>query len=253
MVPENWLAFPTGILIATVVSAIGLGGGILWMPFFLIVMKLRPETAVLTSLLIQTAGMTSGSIAFFMQKKVDVKLALIMLAIAFPGIIAGACLANVLPAHYIEIILGVMVMMTAFVFVSTNEKYTELGEPRAEYDRIPKYSWVPAFASVISGMLSISMSEWLIPVMRSKLSLRMSAAIATCIVIAMGTCLMGSTIHLIMGGKANFAIVAYGVPGVLIGGQIGPRITTRINERMLKEIFIFLLTLVGIHLIYNSY
>ena len=253
MIPENWIAFPTGILIATVVSAIGLGGGILWMPFFLIVMKLRPETAVITSLFIQTAGMASGSVAFFMQKKVDVKLALIILAIAFPGIMAGACLANILSSHLIEVVLGVMVMMTAFVFVSTNEKYTELGEPKADYAKIPKYSWVPALSSVVSGMLSISMSEWLIPVMRSKLSLKMSGAIATCIVIALGTCLMGSAIHLLMGGKANFSIVMFAVPGVLIGGQIGPRITTRINERLLKEIFIFLLTLVGIHLIYNSF
>jgi hypothetical protein len=40
---------------------------------------------------------------------------------------------------------------------------------------------------------------------------------------------------------------------VIIGGQIGPRFSERINERMLKEVFIFLLTLIGIHLIYNSY
>ncbi len=64
MIPETWFAFPTGILIATAASAMGLGGGILWMPFFLIVMKLRPETAVVTSLLIQSAGMASGSVAW---------------------------------------------------------------------------------------------------------------------------------------------------------------------------------------------
>jgi penicillin amidase len=44
-----------------------------------------------------------------------------------------------------------------------------------------------------------------------------------------------------------------GVPGVIIGGQVGPWFTEKINERMLKEVFIFLLTLIGIHLIYNSY
>ena len=35
--------------------------------------------------------------------------------------------------------------------------------------------------------------------------------------------------------------------------QLGPRLAERINDRVLKEIFIFLLTLIGIHLIYNSY
>jgi len=59
--------------------------------------------------------------------------------------------------------------------------------------------------------------------------------------------------HLLMGGRAEPAVILWALPGVILGGQIGPRITTRINERLLKEIFIFLLTLLGIHLIYNAY
>jgi uncharacterized membrane protein YfcA len=30
------LAFPAGVIIATLASAVGIGGGILWMPFFII-------------------------------------------------------------------------------------------------------------------------------------------------------------------------------------------------------------------------
>jgi len=85
------------------------------------------------------------------------------------------------------------------------------------------------------------------------LSLRMSNAIATCIFITFGTSILGTFTHLMMGGKADLSLVLFAVPGVIIGGQIGPRVTKQINERLLKEIFIFLLTLIGIHLIYNSY
>jgi len=253
MMSESWTAFPVGILIATVVSSIGLGGGIFWMPFFLIVMKLRPEVAVLTSLLIQAAGMGSGAIAFFRQKSVDHRLGLFLLVIAVPGITAGAHIAKKIEAAHIEVILGLIVMMTAFLFVSSNQKYDDMGNPRADIRTAYRYSWAVVLASVMSGMLSVSMSEWLIPIMRSKLSLRMSIAIGTCIFITFGTCVIGATVHLLTGGTANFSIVLYAVPGVIIGGQIGPRITKRINERLLKEIFIFILTLVGIHLIYNSY
>jgi uncharacterized membrane protein YfcA len=56
-----------------------------------------------------------------------------------------------------------------------------------------------------------------------------------------------------MGRAASPGVVVWAVPGVVLGGQIGPRITRRINERMLKDVFTFLLTLVGIHLIYNAY
>jgi len=253
IINEPWIAFPVGILIATVVSSIGLGGGVLWMPFFLIILKLRPDTAVLTSLLIQTAGMASGTIAFLLQKKVDYKLGLVLLSIAVPGITAGSHFSKHLKASHMELIIGILVMTTAFLFVSSAQKYEDIGEAKADLKRVPRYSWIVIFASVISGMLSISMSEWLIPIMRSKFSLRMSHAIATCIFIAFGTCLIASSVHLFIGGKPNLAIVFWAAPGVIIGGQIGPRITQRINERVLKEIFVFLLTLIGIHLIYNSY
>lgn len=248
-----WITFPAGILISAAVSSIGLGGGILWMPYFLIIYELSPETAVLTSLLIQTAGMGSGSIAFFRQKRVDHKLGLLLLAIALPGIAGGAYVAYNIEAPHMEMILGILVMTTAFIFVSSNQKYEDLGETDADLKQVYRNSWIVILASVMSGMLSVSMSEWLIPVMRTRLSMKMSNAIATCIFIAFGTCIAGSCIHMAIGGRPCLALVFWGIPGVLIGGQIGPRITQRINERLLKEIFIFLLTLVGIHLIYNSY
>ena len=104
-----------------------------------------------------------------------------------------------------------------------------------------------------SGMLSISMGEWLVPMLRTKLSMKMSCSIGTSIAIIFGTCIAAAAAHLLMGGQAELGVVLWAAPGVIIGGQIGPRIATRINERLLKEIFVFLLTLIGIHLIYNAY
>jgi len=127
---HTWLAFPTGILIATVASAIGIGGGVLWMPFLLIVLNIRPDNAVLTSLMIQTAGMGSGSIAFFLQKRIDYRLALLFLIVALPGIFSGAYLLGHLKSSQMEMILGVLVMTTAFLFVSSNQKYDDVGKKK---------------------------------------------------------------------------------------------------------------------------
>ena len=104
-----------------------------------------------------------------------------------------------------------------------------------------------------SVMLSISMGEWLVPMLRTKLSMKMNSSIVTSIAIIFGTCIAAATAHQLMGGQAELGVVLWAAPGVIIGGQIGPRIATRINERLLKEIFVFLLTLIGIHLIYNAY
>jgi uncharacterized membrane protein YfcA len=253
MMLDPWTTFPVGILISAAVSAIGLGGGVLWMPFFLIVLKLSPETAVLTSLMIQTAGMGSGSVAFYKQNRIDGPLSAAIMVVAAPGIAAGAFAASRIDAAQMEMILGVMVMLTALLFVSSNQKYDDEGQTRVHYKNAFRNAWVVVPASILNGMLSVSMSEWLIPAMRGRMGLRMSNAIGSCIFIAFGACIIGVAVHLLFGTRPDLAIVLWGAPGVIIGGQIGPRITTRINERLLKEIFIFLLTLVGIHLIYNSF
>ena len=152
-----------------------------------------------------------------------------------------------------RVILGLLVMATALWFVSSNQKYDDEGTERVKLPKAFRYSWIVALMAVGSGMLSVSMGEWLVPMMRGKLALRMTNAIGTSIFIIFGTCIAGSAIHIFMGGSPDLAVASWAIPGVIIGGQIGPRIAARINERLLKEIFIFLLTLLGIHLIYNAY
>ncbi len=250
---EYWYVLPVAIIISTAVSSVGIGGGVLLMPFFLIVIKLSPEIAVVTSLMIQTAGMGSASFTCIKQHRVDFKLARLILYIAFPGIIGGAYLASSLESDKMQLILGLLVMTTAFLFVSSEQKYNDLGKTRVDMKVAYRYAWITFPASVASGMLSTSLSEWLIPIMRSKLSLSMSNAIGTCLFLSFCVSCIGVLSHLFIGGNPNYGVVLWAVPGVLIGGQIGSRITKRINERLLKEAFIFLLTLVGIHLVYNSF
>ena len=247
------LAFPAGIIIASVVSAVGIGGGILWMPFFILFLKLTPETAVVTSLLVQTAGMGSGSLAFVKKKTADLHLAGFFLALTIPGLALGALFTRLLSSANLELALGILTLTTAFLFVSVNHKYADTGMHRVSVKQAFRYSGIIAVLAVASGMLSVSIGEWLVPLMRSQLKIRMRAAVATSIVTIFGTCITGAIFHLVFGAVADVSVFVWAVPGVIIGGQIGPRLTERINERMLKDVFVFLLTLVGIHLIYNSY
>ncbi len=248
-----WLALPLGILIATVVSAVGIGGGILWMPFLMLILKLEPEASVMTSLVIQTAGMGSGSLAYARRTLVDYRLTVILLAATVPGLALGAWVTrNIRPAH-LELALGLMTMITAIWFVSTNLKYDDGGHRHIRWKTARPYmGWVSLMA-VASGMLSVSIGEWLVPLLRGKMTLRMRSAVATSITTIFGTCILGAAFHHLLGSTPHWSVVAWAVPGVLIGGQIGPRLAERLNERRLKEVFIFLLILIGIHLIYNAF
>lgn len=250
---SSWLAFPAGICIATIVMLVGFGGGILWMPFLLIVLRLSPETAIITSLLIQTAGTGSGSINFIRQKKTDNRLALIMFCVAVPGILVGAFFAHHVVLAGIEMIIGMISLATALLFVASNHKYTDEGLDRVKLKESFRHLWIAVVMAVASGMLTLNIAEWLIPTMRKKMGLRMANAIATCILLTCAECLTGVFIHGRMGARPDLSIAFWAVPGVIIGGQLGSTLAKRIDERLLKEIFIFFLTLIGIHLVYSSY
>lgn len=250
---DSWLSLPMGLLIATVVSTVGIGGGILWMPFLLIVIKLRPEIAVVTSLCIQMAGMGSGTVAYWRQGQIDLRLMSLLLAITVPGIALGAYATRMMSASYLELILGMLTLATALIFVSANQRYGDRGDQRADIRKVGKYGWTIGSMAIASGMLSVSIGEWLVPILRGKLSVRMTVAVATSVATIFGTCVLGACFHGVMGGRPDINSLLWALPGVVIGGQIGPAIAERVNDRHLKEVFIFLLTLVGIHLIYNSY
>ena len=247
------LAFPAGIIIASVASAVGIGGGILWMPFFILFLGLAPETAVATSLLVQTAGMGSGCFAFIRKKSADLTLSGLFLALTIPGLALGAFFTRLLSSANLELALGILTLTTAFLFVSVNHKYADTGAQRVPIKQAFRYGGIISVLAVASGMLSVSIGEWLVPLMRSRLKLRMHTAVATSIITIFGTCVAASVFHLVFGTAADTTACVWAVPGVIIGGQIGPRLTEKINDRMLKDVFVFLLTLIGIHMIYNSY
>lgn len=248
-----WLAFPAGICIASMVTIVGFGGGLLWMPFLLMALSIDPASALLTSLLIQVAGTGSGSIAFVRNKKADVRLAALLLAVGLPGLALGAYIGRSLTLSHIGLFLGLISLATALLFVSANHKHGDEGLERVELKNAGRHSWIAGVMAVMCGMLTINIGEWLVPVMRQKMHLRMSNAVATCVMITCGMSILGAAAHSLMSSSPNLTAMMWAIPGVLIGGQIGPMLITRIDERRLKEIFIFLLTLIGVHLVYRSY
>lgn len=225
MVPF-WLAFPAGICIATMVTIVGFGGGFLWMPFLLIVLKIEPATALLTSLLIQIAGTASGSLAFVSQNKADVRLALLLMTIGLPGLALGAYIGHRLTLSHIGLFIGLISLGTALLFVSANHRYGDEGNERVEFRDASRHSWIACIMAVMCGMLTINIGEWLVPLMQKKMHLKMSNSVATCVMITCGISILGAAAHFLMASKPNLPVMLWAIPGVLIGGQVGPLLVT---------------------------
>src|SRR5579859_5325022 len=97
----------------------GVSGAVLFVPFFtivfpLIAFKLEPVQAVQLGIFIELVGFMSSTTAFWIRKLIDFRIASFALIFVVPTAIAGAVLANVLPASALLLIIGLV--LTGFAF-----------------------------------------------------------------------------------------------------------------------------------------
>ena len=115
--------FITAILVGIVGNAIGIGGGILLVPFFIFYMHLSPlESSGLSlfTIMISTAG---GSYIFYKDRAIDRHLFIMVSIPALLGIIAGSVLSNYIPANQFKWIFSIIVIgIGIFSLIATKKQ-----------------------------------------------------------------------------------------------------------------------------------
>lgn len=241
-----------GIAISSVAMAIGIGGGILWTPLLILAYGLSPQESITTSLLIQVVGMGSGSIAYYRVGLVKTRLSLLFFIVALPGVVIGSFISINLSQQSVQMALGIMSMILAVLFVSSQEDVIHNISKNYPKRKVAQVLPIPAFFGFVLGSLSSGIGEWLIPALRSRLNMDMRTSIATVIPMMFLLALIASLIHSATADSIHWTYFVWGSTGTIIGAQIGARLPRRINERILKQSFIYLMTLIGIHLIFQS-
>lgn len=249
----EWLALPVGIVIASLATMVGLGGGVLWVPYLVFVARLEPQVAVMTSLLIQSGGMASGGVATIARKKTDPKVAVLIAAAAFPGIAFGVWLQRVINPQSLVFLLGLACMACGLVFVVAREDHHFLPTTDVSLRSVVPFLPFATGLSVITGVLSVGVGDFLVPLLRNRLRMKMGAAIGACLVVMAINAGAAFTLYWAWGGSFAGRTAIWGMMGALVGGQIGPRIADRVPDQTLKEIFIYGLSLIGIHALFNAW
>jgi uncharacterized membrane protein YfcA len=117
--------------------------------------------------------------------------------------------------------------------------------------RTAPYLWLSTLFAVLTGLLSMGVGDFLVPILRNRLRLSMEAAMSACLIVMAMNAALAATLHLITGEKFATNLVLWAIPGVLLGGQVGPRLAGRISDETLKDVFIYSLALTGIYFIFN--
>lgn len=246
-----WKIFPVAIVIASLANSSGFGGGIIFQPIFIGIMGLHPAQGVATGMLTELCGMSSGAIRYFKQGQIEFDIAFTLILFGVPGLIIGNHLLTILSPDILRIIFGTLVFIVAvWTLVSTIQKKKGT-RYNIEVEEVYPVFWVPFLGGVSSGVSAVGTAESMFPLLERYLKVKPHRAIATAILIEASMNWLATALNL-SSGLIRWEVAIYTIPGVIIGGQLGPRIARWLPALTLKYLFSTAIGITAIHMIYKS-
>ena len=267
--------FPVGIVVSTLAMASGIGGATFLAPFLILVLRLPPEVAVGTGLITEVFGFASGVLAYAKKKLIDYRLSLNLLMAAVPAAIFGTIVAAWVPEAVLKSVLGVGLIAVALSFLKSPKKkdvdrmdesiLSDYPPQKAEttlvtadgesvtYTVCNKFEGrlITGIGGLFVGLISTGLGELNGYFLLRRCRVPSQVSIATSVFIVAITALCASVGHLIQFTQAGsetlftvLSIVVFSVPGVIVGAQIGSRVSSRIPtgimEKSLAVLFIII-------------
>ena len=272
---DNWFMFPIAIVIATIAMSSGISGAIFFTPIFLLGLGLSPEVAIGAGLITVVFGFTSGLVAYLRRKLVDFKLAGSMLMFSIPMAVVGVVTSNYVNPNILKAILGMGLFAVAYSLLRSPalenvegtdqqiENENKAGSMRSltsadgeQFCYTIRNKWMGAVVATVggffTGMISTGLGELNSYYLLQRCKVPGKVAVATSVFTVAFTAMAAATGHLINfasgGGETLgtvFGLVVFTAPGVVIGGQIGPYIATKISQHALKKSLAVLFILVA--------
>ncbi len=280
-----WFMFPVSICVATTAMLSGIGGAALFAPIFLIIFPIfGPEyllagtaAAIGTALMTEVFGFSSGFVGYYRKKLIHFRSATPFLMVSVPVAIVGAIMLASLKEH--ESLLKVayaalMLVLAPIIFwhhspqemlaEDTHEHFGGSGrEPVSVTDATGK-AWnfkkpkqgvdgaaTTGVGAFLTGLLGVGIGEVIMPQLVKRNHVPVAVAAATSVFIVIVTIAAASFTQvsaLIAAGGVNaipWNLVCYTIPGVIIGGQIGPRLQGKVAQRTMERTIAILFAIIG--------
>jgi uncharacterized membrane protein YfcA len=271
-----WYLFPIAIAIAFLANGAGIGGATFFTPLFILVLGLEPQVAVGVALITEVFGFASGVSAHARARTIDWKVARMLAVVSVPTAIVGSLVAGFISPDVLKVILGLGLLAVAVAFIrhsdvqeeaaaiargegvvqpsTTRRIVTRDGETlQYELCRHNEGRWFAGVGGALVGLISTGLGELnnYALVIRCRIPTRITVATSAAVVAV--TALAASVTHLVgfvQEGSETMeivlSIVIFTVPGVIIGGQLAPKLSQRVEGEDLIRFLGWLFLVVGL-------
>lgn len=267
-----WFMLLVAIIVATLAMTLGVGGALFFSPIFIIVFpiigvrELSPADALGAALITELFGFTSGLIGYHRKRLIDFKTARFFIVISIPLAILGTILKRVFDANIVLFIFGIVLILLGTYTYYTG-KINHLPEGQHTGEEGPKrqlidienneYEYLVCNQAVggiltsiggfFTGLISVGIGETVITTLRNRCGLPMKVASGTSVLVVtvvVGMAVVGDIVYTGV-ESIPWELVMFTVPGVLIGGQLGPKVASRVSSETSEKLLIFTFFLIG--------
>ncbi|MEM3702817.1 MAG: sulfite exporter TauE/SafE family protein [Candidatus Bathyarchaeia archaeon] len=246
------LLFLTGLMVATICSLVGLGGGILIVPILVLGFGLRTQHAIGISLLMMTFTTISATIAYARQKRINYKVGVLLDVLDVPGAVLGAFITTLLSSNLLAGLFGCLLIIISIHIIKKNKNNGQDTITCGDFNLSRRVIYLCLLTSFVSGFVAgmFGAGGGTIDIIAMVLVLGMSPYIAT------GTSEFGMALtntaalipHIFLGNVALEKAAPITI-GAVIGAQLGPAISKRMKVATLRKILGVVLIVVGIRML----
>ena len=258
-----------GCIAGTFGALLGLGGGVLLIPFLVMVLGIPMHQAIATSIIAVIATSSAGAAMNLERRTVNMRLGMLLEIATVAGAIFGGITANYLSAGVLsKIFSGLLFLVSIIMFFRArtgkeNETiHTDGVLPGSFLDdksgktvqytvkRVPISLAVSLLAGNVSGLLGVGGGIFKVPVMHIASGIPMKAATATSNFM-IGVTAAASAFIYFAHGHLNPFVASSAALGVLGGSMIGVRISRNIHSKILTWVFALALLAISIQLYFR--
>jgi len=265
--PLHILLLVIGFGVGTYGTLIGAGGGFVLVPILLVIYPTEtPTQLTAVSLATVFANAGSGSVAYLRARRVDLRSAAFFSLATLPGAVLGALTVQALSRGAFNVLFGAVLTMASLVLLSNPDRRLHLErifpatERRELIDaeghtyrykyNLPLALAASAVVGFLSSLLGIGGGIIHVPFMAQVLGFPTHIATATSHAVLAVMAGAGTITHLVQGAFNGILYrTLFLAAGVVLGAQVGARLSGRVRSASLLRLLALALLLVGLRLL----
>ena len=236
---------PLCLLIGLTASLVGIGGGVLLVPFLNLVLGMDIKRSVGTSLFVIFFIALTATCSYWRRRLVSWRMGLLMEGGSIPGAVASSLASPWLPSIYIKVCF---VALLAYIAIKMWRGDKAKAVNRSTLNSDPtgalKLVGMGFLAGSLSGLLGIGGGVVKVPILVMTVGMPMHSAVATSEFMIMFTVLSGALSHGEV-GNVNYGLGLLIVPWVVVGSFLGTKLAVRLKRAVLRKFFSVVMILIA--------